>query len=77
MDLKKEKNDATKKKGMALNDDALKTVTGGGTARVHVKYEDDDGVHETDLTVAEYFSLSNKLRFSGGRIISKKSVWSN
>ena len=30
MDLKNEKNDATKKKVMALNDDALKTVTGGG-----------------------------------------------
>ena len=29
MKLKKEKTDATKKKGMALNDDALENVTGG------------------------------------------------
>ena len=30
MGFNKEKNDATKKKGMALSDDALERVTGGG-----------------------------------------------
>ena len=50
MDLKKEKNEATKKKGMALSDDALANVTGGNDEYFIVIVEHSDHFTAIPLT---------------------------
>ena len=57
MNLKEEKTDATKKKGMALSDDALANVTGGNDDYFIVIVEHSDhftAIRFTSLNRAEY-----------------------
>ena len=73
MDLKKEKNDATKKKGMALSDDALAGVTGGGYWVV--KYRTPEGeIKQTTILDNDLYEEWTE-KHSDYEIISKESSW--
>ena len=72
MSMGKKSNNGPKKKGMALNDDAVGAVTGG--TKVHVTYEDSAGPHEETVSLVEWIVNWDETTYKGARIIDYRFV---